>query len=80
MNGLTPDQGVEETSSDRTTELELHIQSRLGGLIREFRLVVVNGGLILRGRTYTYYAKQIAQHEVMQGSTLPILANEIEVC
>jgi hypothetical protein len=80
MKGLTPDPVVEETSSDQTTELELHIQSRLGGLIREFRLVVVNGGLILCGRTYTYYAKQIVQHEVMQGSTLPILANEIEVC
>jgi hypothetical protein len=60
--------------------MEAHIQSRLGGHVREFRLVVVDRGLILRGRAHTYYAKQLAQHAVMDATGLPILASEIEVC
>jgi len=40
----------------------------------------VNGELILRGRTRTYYAKQLAQQAVMEATALPIRANEIEVC
>ena len=43
------------------------------------RLVVVDKGLILRGYAHTYYAKQLAQHWVMEATRLPILANEIEV-
>ena len=60
--------------------MELHIQCQLGGRVREFRLVVVDRGWILRGRSHTYYAKQLAQQAVMVASRLPILANEIEVC
>jgi hypothetical protein len=61
------------------TELEARIQCRLGGQVREFRLVVVGGGLILRGRVHTYYAKRLAQHAVMEATELRIVANEIEV-
>jgi hypothetical protein len=35
--------------------------------------------LILRGRVFSYYAKQLAQHAAMQIHGLPILANEIHV-
>ena len=59
--------------------LETRVQSRLNGRVRHFRLVLREGGLVLMGRARTYYAKQIAQHEVMQATSLPILANEIEV-
>jgi hypothetical protein len=41
--------------------------------------MVRDGGLVLRGRAHTYYAKQLAQHAVMDNHPLPILANEIEV-
>jgi hypothetical protein len=34
---------------------------------------------VLRGVTRTYYAKQLAQHAVMQLTDLPIHANEIDV-
>jgi hypothetical protein len=61
------------------TELERHIRRKLGGQIHDIRLVVGPKGLILRGRTRTYYAKQLAQHLVMAAMDLPILANEIEV-
>jgi hypothetical protein len=41
---------------------------------------VVRGcGLVLTGQASTYYAKQLAQHAVMEATALPILANEIDV-
>jgi hypothetical protein len=36
-------------------------------------------GFVLQGRAPTYYAKQLAQHAVMEASDVPIKANEIEV-
>jgi hypothetical protein len=60
-------------------QLETRVQSRLNGRVRHFRLVVRECGLILTGHARTYYAKQLAQHEVMEATALPILANEIEV-
>ncbi len=80
MHGLTMDPYLEMTISEAVAELESQIQCQLGGRIRDFRLIVVDGGLMLRGRCSTYYAKQLAQHAVMEASSLPILANEIEVC
>jgi hypothetical protein len=59
--------------------LEQRIQRRLSGWVRDFRLFVRDGGLVLQGRSFTYYAKQLAQHMVMDAIDLPIFANEIEV-
>jgi hypothetical protein len=59
--------------------LEQRIQDRLNGWVRNFRLFVRDGGLVLQGRSFTYYAKQLAQHMVMAAIDLPIGANEIEV-
>ena len=59
--------------------LEGRAQRRLRGRVRHFRLLRVAGGLVLRGQASTYYAKQLAQHAVMEATTTPILANEIEV-
>jgi hypothetical protein len=73
-------------SSQSTTEapadqLEALIQRHLLGRVRLrwFRVLVQEQGLILQGCAPTYYAKQLAQHAVMEVSGLPILANEIEV-
>ncbi len=55
------------------------VQARLRGQLRNFEVLVDRDGLILKGRTGTFYAKQLAQHAVMKASGLPILANEIEV-
>jgi len=55
------------------------IRQQLSGRLRDFRLEVLDAGLILGGRARTYYAKQLAQHAVMAASDLPILRNEIEV-
>ena len=59
--------------------LETHVQSRLSGRVRHFRLRVRGCGLILTGHARTYYAKQLAQHAVMEATALPILANDIQV-
>jgi hypothetical protein len=60
-------------------QLEAHVQSRLSGRIRDIKLEVQEGGLVIRGHTSTYYVKQMAQHAVMEATDLPIVANEIEV-
>jgi hypothetical protein len=79
MNAPNSQSTVDLTTDHGTMELQTRIHCRLGGLVREFRLMVVDKGLILRGHAHTYYAKQLAQHAVMEATRLPILANEIEV-
>jgi hypothetical protein len=59
--------------------LETRMQSLLSGRVRNLRLVVHDGGLILTGQARTYYAKQLAQHAVLEATALPIVANEIQV-
>ncbi len=59
--------------------LEERLRCRLGGRIIELHLVPRGNGLALRGRSYTYYAKQLAQHAVMEATETPLVANEIEV-
>jgi hypothetical protein len=56
------------------------ISRRLGNRIRNLRVLRQGGGLVIQGRTTTYYAKQLAQHAAMELDAEPILANDIEVC
>jgi hypothetical protein len=60
-------------------QLEARLQHRLRGRVWALRLVVHDDGLVLQGRVPTFYAKQLAQHAVMEATLVPILANEIEV-
>lgn len=59
-------------------QLEAHLHCHLGGRIRDLRLVAERGSVILRGHAPTYYAKQLAQHALMEATGLPVI-NEIEV-
>ena len=70
---------LEADPSARTDSLESVIQNRSGRRVRELRVVVHAGGVILRGQARTFYAKQLAQHAAMEITGLPVLANEIEV-
>jgi hypothetical protein len=63
-------------TDERLQEL---LQHRLGGRVRELRIIVRAEGLILQGWAVTYHAKQLAQHAAMELAALPILANDIEV-
>jgi hypothetical protein len=70
---------AQDTSAEEQTRLEMLIQARLGGYVRDFRVVRRDNGFVLQGRTFTYYAKQLVQHTAMMATNLPILVNEIEV-
>jgi hypothetical protein len=59
--------------------IEQHVRDRLTGLLRDFQLAFRDNGLVLRGHVHTYHAKQLAQHAVMEATSLPIRANEMEV-
>jgi hypothetical protein len=70
----------DDKSSEKESRLETHLQARLGSRVRDLRVVCRNDGVILQGSACTFYAKQLAQHSVMEITNLPVLANEIEVC
>jgi hypothetical protein len=74
----------EQAQTDAATcetlvRIEEHVRYRLSGLLCDFHLVFQDKGLVLRGLVHTYRAKQLAQHAVMEVSSLPIRANEMEV-
>ncbi len=70
---------VGDNAAELETQLETHIQTRLGSRVCQLRVVCQNEGVVLHGRARTYHAKQLAQHLVMEMINLPILANQIEV-
>jgi hypothetical protein len=55
------------------------VQRQLAGRVCELRLLVEENGLVIQGRAYSYYAKQLAQQAVMKATVLPLLTNDIEV-
>jgi len=59
--------------------LEAYLRDQLQGRNCAVSLSVRDNGLVLTGRSHSYYVKQLAQHFLMRRTTLPILANEIEV-
>jgi hypothetical protein len=60
--------------------IERSVQSRTGGLIRQLRVDVFGGEVVLSGRTSTYYNKQLATHAALDEIDDLALTNEIEVC
>jgi osmotically-inducible protein OsmY len=79
MNALANDFVGDPRTDEVVERIETAVRRRHGGWVRDFRVTVKDEGLELRGRTHTYYAKQLAQHTAMQVGGLPILANRIEV-
>ena len=69
----------EAIPADVLEHLESLVLGHLNRRIHDFRLLPRDEGLVLQGRCHTYYAKQLAQHCVMELTDLPILANDIEV-
>ncbi|MBX9579371.1 MAG: hypothetical protein K2X87_03605 [Gemmataceae bacterium] len=60
-------------------ELAAEIRRRHRNAIRELRVEVHEGGLILSGSAYSYYGKQVAQHEALGRTNLVLLANRVVV-
>jgi hypothetical protein len=79
MNCLALESSLELTQTIDVTEIEARIRGQLHGRVEGLRLFRTEQGLILRGRTRTFYAKQLAQHAVMAVTDLPIVANQIVV-
>ena len=52
---------------------------RWGRRIRDLRIDLAEGGLVLHGWAATYYAKQLAQHAAAEAAGLPVRTNAIEV-
>ena len=74
------EQAETDTATRETlARIEDHVRHRLTGLLGGFQLVFRDKGLVLRGHVHTYYAKQLAQHAVMQVTGVRIAANEIVV-
>jgi hypothetical protein len=79
MNGVNVKNPIDQNNVAAIENIEVRVQSVMHGRVDDLHLRVSGKGLILQGRAPTYYAKQIAQHAVMQATGLPILRNEIEV-
>jgi hypothetical protein len=71
--------GTEVVTDDHLERVKENIRRRLSGSVRNLTLMLRGDGLVIRGCVRTYYSKQLAQHAVMEFTTVPIRANEIEV-
>lgn len=79
MATLTLNSRDNEMAELSVAELERVVTSRLTGRVAGFQLILESRGLVLRGTARTFYAKQMAQHLVMELSAVPIVTNGIEV-
>jgi hypothetical protein len=76
-----PGPGRSQDARELAERLEGYIELKSSGRIRDLHVVCSNDMIILRGRSRTYHAKQLAQQAALDftdGDAL--LANQIEVC
>jgi hypothetical protein len=55
------------------------VRARLGGRVRNLRVLLREGCVVLLGRASSYHAKQLAQHWIKKSLGAIVLVNEIEV-
>lgn len=68
------------TAPDLAERLEVQVARRTGGQVRDLRVIFHDDRVIMRGRSRTYHAKQIAQEAALDATGgWPVLVNEIEV-
>ncbi len=60
-------------------QLEKQIAERTDGRIRDLRVEAHGDGIVLSGRTTTYYMKQLASQIAMDAQSSVALQNSIEV-
>lgn len=63
----------------KVDKLEQYVRSQLAGRVRDLRLLLRDNGLVMQGLSHSYHAKRLAQHFVVEGTHLPLLANDIKV-
>jgi hypothetical protein len=59
--------------------VERMVREKTTGLIRDLRVTVGSGEVVLNGRASTYYAKQLATHAALDACDDLTLTNDIEV-
>lgn len=59
--------------------IEGRIQDEFSRRVHNFHMQACDDGLVLEGRTRTYFNKQVVQQAVMVATSLPIRANKIVV-
>ena len=70
---------VQAESSAQALTVENIVRRRTGGSIRQLKVEVTEGAIVLAGHTTTYYAKQLATHAVLEAIGDSELSNNIEV-
>ena len=66
---------------DRIEEIvEREVRLRTSGRIRGLEVRVADGQVVIRGRTSTYYAKQLVTHAALENAECLSVMNEVEVC
>jgi hypothetical protein len=76
-----PGPGGSPSAQDLAERLEGYIELKSSGRIRDLHVVCSDDMIIIRGRSRTYHAKQLAQQAALDftdGDAL--LTNQIEVC
>ena len=79
MPTTTPEKSIEDRPAGLIEQIESRIRRRVGGRLSYLHVAIQGGGLVLRGRTQTHHAKQLALQAAMESTELTILANEILV-
>jgi hypothetical protein len=79
MTSASMDDGINTARRDELDRLESHLRNRCNGRVRNLRLMHSGEGIVLYGIAHSYYAKQLAQHALMEATELAIVANQIEV-
>ena len=60
-------------------QVERLVREKTSGLIRDLRVTIHSGEIVLSGRAATYYAKQLATHAALDACDEVTLTNDIEV-
>lgn len=72
-----PEPVVEVPVAER---VEQEVRNRTNGRVRGLRVQVLDGQVIITGRTSTYYAKQLVTHAALGAADQLSIMNEVEVC
>jgi hypothetical protein len=71
--------GLTDGPAAALSELAAEIRARHRAVLRELRIEVVAGGVVLYGRARTFYGRQVALHEVRRRCPLTVVADHITV-
>lgn len=64
---------------EQVDRIERRIRNEFSHRVHNFHIQAFDDGLVLEGRTKTYYGKQMLLKAVMDATSLPILADRIVV-